>query len=274
MDQRLIMILVISAMALALIVQIIVIKLRRTKRRALLLDMPKEQTWDKILAENVALYKYLPDDKKHALWGHMHIFMEEKHFEGCKGLEMTETIKVTIAAQACMLLLGQTNPTYYPKLNSILVYPHAYVAQDFNGTVAGDSCRLGESWQGGNVVLAWDHTRQKVIDLKDGHNLVLHEFAHQLDQEDGASDGAPILSDSTKYTPWAQIMVHELDHLKQLVKKHKRDVMDKYGATNPAEFFAVATETFFEKGKSLKKKHPELYTILRDYYKLDPAEWF
>ena len=268
------MILVIAAMLAMLAVQIVISKVNKRKKRAELREMPAEEAWDKILAENVALYKYLPADKKRQLWGHMHIFMEEKHFEGCKGQEITETIKVTIAAQACMLLLGQENPTYYPKLQSILVYPHAYVAQGFDGTIAGDSCRLGESWQGGNVVLAWDHTRQKALDLKDGHNLVLHEFAHQLDQEDGASDGAPILAEHKQYNPWARVMVHELEHLQELVEKHKRDVMDNYGATNPAEFFAVATETFFEKGRKLQEKHPELYKVLKDYYKLDPAEWF
>jgi Mlc titration factor MtfA (ptsG expression regulator) len=136
-----------------------------------------------------------------------------------------------------------------------------------------DSARLGESWTRGVVVLAWDHVKQSTIDVEGGHNVVLHEFAHQLDQEDGRSDGAPILPNCSSYSAWARVLSKEYDELQQKAKKHISDVMDFYGATNPAEFFAVATETFFEKSRQLKEKHPELYEELKEYYKLDPAQW-
>ena len=139
--------------------------------------------------------------------------------------------------------------------------------------IAQKSARLGESWTQGVVVLAWDHVKQRALDVASGHNVVLHEFAHQLDQEDGVGDGAPILERRSSYASWARVFSGEYEHLKSKAKSGIRDVMDLYGATNPAEFFAVATETFFEKGSALKNKHPELYEELKDYYKLDPAEW-
>ena len=251
-----------------------IMHLAKKRRREMLFATPAPKSWDDILKKNVALYRFLPGEKKAELAGHMHIFLDEKSFEGCKGQEIAEAVRVTVAAQACMLLLGQSNPTYYPRLRSILMYPHAYIAQENSGTMQGDSCRLGESWTGGTVVLAWDHTRQTTVDLKDGHNLVMHEFAHQLDQEDGDGDGAPILETTSKYSAWAKVMQQQFAELQDKTDRGRKDVMDSYGATNPAEFFAVATETFFEKGKYLRKKHPELYQQLKDFYKLDPAEWF
>lgn len=175
-----------------------------------------------------------------------------------------------------MLLLNR-KATYFPKCDVILVYPSAYLAKRVvdMGThrIEEKSARLGESWTRGVVVLAWDHVKQKTIDVETGHNVVLHEFAHQLDQEDGRSDGAPILERRSSYVAWARILTSEYKNLQNKALNHVKDVMDLYGATNAAEFFAVATETFFEKGKALKEKHPDLYGELKEYYKLDPAEW-
>ena len=181
---------------------------------------------------------------------------------------MTDEIKVTIAAQASMLLLNR-RPTYFPKLRTILVYPHTYVAKQ-NGR---DSVRLGESWQNGPVVLTWDSVKGGARNVRDGKNVVLHEFSHQLDQEDGSADGAPILESRSCYATWARVLSAEYDRLRAKKKKFRRSVLNKYGATNPAEFFAVATEAFFEKAKQMKKKNPELYEELKTYYKLDPLEW-
>jgi Mlc titration factor MtfA (ptsG expression regulator) len=176
-----------------------------------------------------------------------------------------------------MLLLNRDSDVY-PKLFSILVYPDAYKTgksslfrpeeQD-----NAEEVRLGESWKTGSVVLAWDHVRHGATDRKDGHNLVLHEFAHQLDQEDGRSDGAPILEQRSHYIPWARVLSSEYERLRERTRGGRKTVMDRYGATNPAEFFAVATETFFEKPKQMKKKHPELYEELKNYYKIDPVTW-
>ncbi len=158
-----------------------------------------------------------------------------------------------------------------------MVYPHTYVAKivssDGRVTIDGQSVRLGESWQNGPVVLAWDSVTGGTSNITDARNVVLHEFAHQLDQEDGAADGAPILEHRSAYVAWARVLGEEYAVLQKSKKAHRRSVMNKYGATNPAEFFAVATETFFEKPKQMQKRHPELYDELRDYYKLDPLEW-
>ena len=248
---------------------------RRAKRKRLL-SAPFPKEWKEIVQTNVPLYTRLPEKLKEQLHGLVHVFLAEKKFEGCGGLDITDEIKVTIAAQACMLLLNRKT-TYFSKLHTILVYPHTYVAKTLSsdGTITIDeqSVRLGESWQKGPVVLAWDSVKGGTTNVTDAQNVVLHEFAHQLDQEDGAADGAPTLEHRSRYAAWARVLSAEYEALQKKKKKHRRSVMNKYGAINPAEFFAVATETFFEKSKQMKKRHPELYDELRAYFKLDPVEW-
>lgn len=203
--------------------------------------------------------------------------MATKHFEGCGGLEVTEEMKLIIAAQACILLLNRKIPLF-PKLQTILVYPQAFVAkmareQGWGTFVEQEQARLGESWHQGMVVLAWDHIKKESHGVFDGHNVVLHEFAHQLDQEDGRSDGTPLLEQSSSYVSWAKHLGEVYQELCESTARHLPNFIDSYGATNPAEFFAVITETFFEKPQGLKRKYPELYEELRTYYQLDPIEW-
>ena len=251
-------------------------RLTRDARRRRLMALPFAEEWKTIIERNVPLYRRLPEDLKAQLHGLAQVFLAEKHFEGCGGLTITDEIRVTIAAQACMLLLNRW-PTFFPKLRTILVYPHTYVARDssFDGHIVTDeeSSRLGESWQNGPVVLAWDSVKGGTSNAADAHNVVLHEFAHQLDQEDGAADGAPILAHRSRYVAWARVLGAEYESLQESQKRRRRSVLDKYGATNPAEFFAVATETFFEKPRQMQKRHPELYEELRDHFRLDPAAW-
>jgi Mlc titration factor MtfA (ptsG expression regulator) len=248
---------------------------KRRRRRLKAKSFPPD--WQRILERNVPLYNLLPDSLKQELHAHINVFLTEKNFEGCGGLELTDEVKVTIAAQACVLLLNRKTD-YYPRLYSVLVYPAAYVAKraSGSGTAHGDEekeVRLGESWRIGSVVLAWDGVKHGAMDPEDGHNLVLHEFAHQLDQEDGQADGAPILEQRSSYVTWARILSKEYEELQRNVRNRHKTVMDWYGATGPAEFFAVATEAFFEKPKLMRQKHPELYEELKSYYKLDPSEW-
>ena len=249
---------------------------RRAKRKRIFAARFPEE-FKQIVGKNVPLYNRLPDSLKEQLHGYVNVFLAEKNYEGCGGLEMTNEIKVTIAAQACVLLLNRRTK-YFPKLRTILVYPHTYVAKtvtsDGTITINGQSVRLGESWQNGPVVLAWDSVKGGTLNIADARNVVLHEFAHQLDQEDVTADGAPILERRSRYAAWARVLSKEYESLQRKKRKHRRSVLNTYGATNPAEFFAVATETFFEKSKQMEKKHPELYDELRNYYKLDPAEWF
>jgi len=217
--------------------------------------------------------KLSPEDRAE-LEGHVQVFLAEKKFEGCGGLELDDEIRVTIAAQACLLLLHR-DTDYFPDLEVILVYPHTYVAKTstrFGGGLAVDDqqARLGQS-ASGVVVLAWDAVRRGATDVHDGHNVTLHEFAHQLDQEDGVADGAPVLGKRAMYTAWARVLGAEFTQLVDDVDKHRRSDIDEYGATNPAEFFAVVTEMFFEKPVALQHRHPALYEQLSLFYRQDPA---
>ena len=249
-------------------------KRRHQTRRRLAFTAPFPEEWIQILRGNIPPYTKLSAELRQELHQDINLFLAEKSFEGCGGLTITDEIKVTIAAQACLLLLNRKD-TSYPKLDSVVVYPSAYVAGD-QGLFShgeGQSVRLGESWGSGTVVLSWDHVKKGVFNFRDGHNVTMHEFAHQLDQEDGAADGVPILERRSAYSSWAAVFSREFEQLQRKGRKKKRNVLDSYGATNPAEFFAVATESFFEKPAQLQKKHPELYAELLKYYKTNPLEW-
>lgn len=235
-------------------------------RRKALLNAPFPLEWEEILQRNVTHYKVLEPGLQAQVREHVKIFVAEKNFEGCGGQVINDEVRVTIAGLASLLLLNRST-SLYRRLQTVLVYPAAY-RDSAEGQV-----RLGESWGDGTVVLSWCDVTGSARNARDGHNLVLHEFAHQLDQEDGSSDGVPVLESRARYVHWAQLLQSEYQRLVELTRKHKKDVIGAYGATNPAEFFAVATEVFFEKPFLLQKKHPELYSELRDFYHLDPVSW-
>lgn len=266
----------IGAVVGGLIVWLVLRYQLREKRRKVLMAGAFPGEWIEILEKNVPLYKRLPEELKKQLHGLIHVFVAEKRFVGCGEQEITDEVKVTIAGQAVMLLLNR-KPHFFPKLKTIYVYPHTYVAEgaSFDGTmiIEGQSVRLGESWQNGPVVLAWDSVTGGARNIQDGRNVVFHEFAHQLDQEDGEADGAPILESRSCYKSWARVLGDEYENLQKKALKRRRTVIRKYGATNPAEFFAVATEAFFEKPKQMNKRNPELYEELKDFYKMDPLSW-
>jgi hypothetical protein len=239
---------------------------------------PFPASWLEIIRRNVPYAAFLSEKDFRELQGHIQVFLAEKSFEGCGGLQMTDEIRVTIAAQATLLLLHrETN--YYPTLRTILVYPGAYVVP-FTESVGhgiireGTSVHLGESWQHGSVILSWDDVLHGSSDIHDGHNVVLHEFAHQLDQEAGNPEGAPLLPKRSMYLAWARVLSAEYNQLQKDAELGRKTIIDKYGAVNPAEFFAVATECFFEKGFQLKEKHPELYKELQLFYRQDPARFY
>jgi hypothetical protein len=248
----------------------------KRRRRDAVRRRPFPTEWRAIVEKNVPYVASLPPDDREELAGHVQVFLAEKRFEGCNGLQITDEVRVTIAAQACVLLLHRQTD-YYPNLVSILVYPTTYLVP--GGRRAPDGrppeapqARLGESWSRDVMVLSWDSVVSGASDTRDGHNVVLHEFAHQLDQEDGASDGAPVLPRRSMYVAWARVLGHDFDQLVRDTERHHRTLIDRYGATNPAEFFAVATETFFEKPRQLRSKHPALYSQLQEFYRQDPAE--
>ena len=248
----------------------------KQRRRDRLRATSLPAAWIKIIERNVPFYRCLPKDDQRELQGHIQVFLAEKHFEGCGGLQVTDEIKVTIAAQACLLLLHR-DTDYYPTLSSILIYSSAYrvhVSKSMGSGIVleGDTVRLGEAWRHGVVVLAWDDVLRGAADIHDGHNVVLHEFAHQLDHECGDAHGSPLLPRRSMYVAWGRVLGAEYAQIQQDAKHGRRTVLDKYGATSPAEFFAVATECFFGKAVQLKRKHPELYEELKLYYQQDPAQ--
>jgi len=250
--------------------------LLKQKRRTAVIQAPFPEAWKQILQKNFPLYRRLPESIRTQLHRKIQIFVYDKMFEGCRGLTISDEIRVTIAAQACLLLMNRESPCY-PKLRTILVYPSAYIAKEKESFTRGaeiSSARLGESWALGTVVLAWDSVRGDALNFRDGFNVTMHEFAHQLDQEDGDGDGVPMLESYSAYTAWARIFAEEFRRLQSKLAQGKPDVLNAYGATNPAEFFAVATETFFEKPKALQLNHPEIYESLQKFYRLHPLEWF
>ncbi len=250
--------------------------LRQNRRRRGLMSKPLPPEWIELMRKSVALYRILPESLKSELHGRINVLMDEKTFEGCGGFEITDEVKVVIAAQACILLLNR-KASYFPSVDAILVYPSAYFAEQAHPLgpvqIKERNVRLGESWVQGLVVLAWDHVEQKFLDVRGGHNVVLHEFAHQLDQEDGRSDGTPVIKGREALGAWVRVMSREFTALREKAARGEWDVLDAYGATNEAEFFAVATETFFEKPREFMAAHPEMYEQLKSFYRLDPEQW-
>lgn len=245
--------------------------LRHAARRALL-EQPFPAEWEPHL-QRLPFFHRLDERGQQRIRDDLRVLVDEKNWEGCGGLEMTDEIRVTIAAQASLLLLNIEHD-YYRDAESILVYPSAYKtspSRDAAGVVREGQANLGEAWRRGPVVLSWDATLHGALDPKDGHNLVLHEFAHKLDMLDGAADGTPPLDDNDQVAQWVKTMTREYAALRKDAEDGRASVLDTYGATNPAEFFAVATECFFEKSRQLKQRHPRLYECLQDYYQQDPA---
>ncbi len=244
-------------------------------KRALKAPFPPE--WVEIVERNIQVYRNLPMPLRLQLRQLIKQFLHHKTFTGAGGLEITDEIRVTIAAEACLLVLNR-NSNVYPNLRFIIVYPTTFIAQHQNvdeaGVMQGESRDLlGESWQNGKVILSWDSVLSGARNFTDGRNVVLHEFAHQLDSETGSTNGAPLLGGASSYRSWAAVLSEEFNELQDDTRHKKRSLMDQYGATNPAEFFAVATETFFEKPKQMAKHHQELFEVLKSYYRIDPREW-
>jgi len=238
---------------------------------------PFPEKWVAIVERNIGVYKNLPMPLRMQLRRLIKQFLHQKHFDGAGGLEITDEIRVTIAAEACMLLLNRKTRVY-PSLRYIIVYPSAFVVDRMQGDEGGvvregRQGLLGESWSNGKVILAWDNVLHGSTNFVDGQNVVLHEFAHQLDSESGSTNGAPILSGSNCMRTWAATLSAEFEELQKEAWRGKRSLIDHYGATNPAEFFAVATETFFEKPDEMAKHHTELFEVLKDYYRIDPRDW-
>lgn len=232
--------------------------------------------WISYLENNLPLYARFPNKLKQRIHEKIGQFVATTFFEGCGGLELTDEMILTVAGQACILVINRDGRPY-PNLNTVLLYPSTFSSRvtDASGAVATQRQvhRLGESWSNGTVILAWDSVEHGARNIFDGHNVTLHEFAHQLDSELGGTDGVPRLRAEEAYQTWGQVVHDGYAQLVDDAERGRKSVLDHYGATNPAEYFAVATEAFFEKPKQMLKKRPDLYALLKDYYQLDPIEW-
>jgi MtfA peptidase len=244
----------------------------RQWQRDRLKQRPFPLLWQGTITQQILIIAQLSAYEQQRLQGHIQVFLAEKQFIGCRGLQVTQEMKVIIAAIACLLLLNEQG-NYFPKLRSILVYPDAYWVNETvnvgHGIVENRKvARLGESWSVDQVILSWAQVEYDLQHWSDGKNVVLHEFAHQLDQADGRAEGVPILQNQLDYSTWATVMTEAYQQLCDNVSMGNRTVLDSYGTLNPAEFFAVATETFFEKPQSLKRQHLPLYNLLRSFYQI------
>ena len=247
----------------------------KRRRRRRLLREPFPDSW-KAHLDGVPLVAGLGEDDRRRLADIVRILVVEKTWEPCGGMKVTDEVKVVIAAQAAVLILGLKHD-YYRNVESILVYPDTFKVprrERVAGAIVeeGESATLGLASLQGPVVLAWDAVRRGSENPEDGRNVVLHEFAHKLDMLDRFADGAPPLGSRRQYRAWQRIMTDEYDALVSAARRSRRTLLDKYGATSPAEFFAVATELFFEKPRQMRKRHTELYGLLAEYYRQDPAE--
>ena len=250
---------------------------RRRARQRRYREPPFPAAWRAILRADMPMYRQLPSDLQRQLQKHIQVFLAEKNFVGCQGLEVTEPMRVLIAAQACLLILNR--PTdFFPNMTEILVYPDAFMVERDVADEAGVVHRVrhavsGESWADSQVVLSWPDVLAGAARADDAYNVVIHEFAHQLDHESGASNGAPVLRDREQAATWAAVFSDEFEKLHEHLARGEPSLLDDYGAQDPVEFFAVASETFFEKPDRLKNEHGELYRALTRFYCVDPGSW-
>ena len=282
--------LLIASVLLAFVAWVVGEPFLAERRRKRLRAQPFPAAWRDILDRRVPYFRLLPRDLQRQLEKHIQVFAAEKSFIGCAGQEITDEVRVTIAAQACLLILNRRTD-YFPNLRQILVYPGAFVVERLAPAALGVPGILqehrqtlsGESWTQGQVVISWEDVVEGAAAIDDGRNVVIHEFAHQLDQQKGYANGAPWLGRRDRYPRWSRVMSEEFARLQQQAFANKlpdsgtwgqASLFSHYGATSPAEFFAVVSEVFFEQPRAMATLHPALYDELRNLYRVDPATFF
>jgi hypothetical protein len=247
------------------------------RRHERLRAKPFPAAWREILERRVPCFGRLPADLKRQVEQHVQVFVAEKSFIGCNGFEVTDESRVTIAAQACLLILNRRTD-YFPKLHQVLVYPGAFLVERLRAEPSGvlqeqRHALSGESWTRGQVIVSWEDVVEGAAIADDGRNVVIHEFAHQLDQVKGYANGAPWLGSRHRYPRWSQVMHEEYARLQQQAMAGEPSLFTYYGATAPAEFFAVVSEVFFEQPREMHAAYPALYEELRSLYRVDPVTW-
>ncbi len=249
----------------------------RRLSRADVIAQPFPVELRELLLRTVPCAQLLTGAERERLEALVRIFNSEKSFEAAGGLTLTYEMRVAIAGRACLLVLWRVelDEPLYPELDTIIVYPSTYQASvtKREGYVhfEGNEARLGESWQRGAVVISWAAAQAGAANPVDGHDVVLHEFAHQLDAEDGGMDGTPELGSLDRYAVWSKVAGREYAALIEDLERHRPTTIDPYGATNAPEFFAVLVEQFFEKPRALAAQHAALYRELAAFFRFDPA---
>jgi Mlc titration factor MtfA (ptsG expression regulator) len=249
------------------------------RRRNQILAQPFPDSWRAIIVRNLGHWAHLSVEERGQLEQLVQVFVAEKSFEGCAGLELDDEMRVTIAANACMLLLGLPHDMYRD-VESILVYPSTVVQPRrmrsiFDASVAIEAepqSLLGEAHTHGPIILAWDAVHRGSRGPGTGHNVVFHEFAHKLDMLDGSIDGTPPLRNSAALKRWAEVCSRVYLQLRADSAAGKPTFLDPYGGRSEAEFFAVATEFFFDEPVELRQQHADLYGVLQAFYQQDPAQ--
>jgi MtfA peptidase len=246
-------------------------------RRHRIARRPFPAEWREVLRRQVPIVARLPAALQLQLKRRLLVFIADKPVIGCNGLQVTEAMRVVIAAQACLLLLNRRGEGF-PNLRQVLLYPDPFVVDRVAPAAAGvlheqRRALAGESWQQGQVILSWADVQAGAAAPDDGRNVVIHEFAHQLDQESGAANGAPWLGPRERYERWSSVLGAEFARLHARLERGEPTLLGDYAASEPAEFFAVASEVFFEQPQRLADDAPALYAELRGYYRVDPAGW-
>lgn len=233
----------------------------RSMKRARLARRPFPREWMEIVEDRLGFYASVPQAERASFLRHLKVFVWEKHWLGARELEVTLEMRVMIAGMAARIARG-LELDVYDRLTEIIIYPSHYVHPERDAIIYGEA----HTW--GTVVLSWDAVRNGLAHPHDGHDTTMHEFAHVLDIASGSFNGTPVLHRSRDYSTWSKALGK---YYRALRERPKRGVVREYGAQNEAEFFAVSTEAFFERPKTLRRTAPELYRALRRFYRLDPA---
>lgn len=247
----------------------------KNETRKRLLNTPLSNQQRAILAEQVPLIEKLPTELRTKLDGKINLLLNQVEFSGCSGLDVTDEMKLSIAAQACLLVVNRD--LWYDHLTTILIYPTAFKSRHHERTGCvvkeKEKVRTGESWSRGPIILSWMDAQRGALNDHDGHNVVLHEFAHKIDELSGRTNGIPALSGIEQLKDWAAVFDPAYKKHIRAIEAGHQTILDPYGASGPQEFFAVAVEAFFEKPKAFRHADPEVYKQMSRFFQLDPSNW-